>query len=44
MSFELTIYCTKIRHRRRKKRQITAVSIDQIGDLYIQAQWSGQKF
>jgi hypothetical protein len=28
-------------HHRREKRQITAVSIDQMGDLYKQAQWSG---
>ncbi len=28
-------------HHRREKRQVTAVSIDQMGDLYKQAQWSG---
>ncbi len=28
-------------HHRREKRQITAVSIQQMGDLYKQAQWSG---
>ena len=28
-------------HHRREKRQVTAVSIEQIGDLYKQAQWSG---
>ena len=30
-------------HHRREKRQVTAVSIDQMGDLYKQAQWSGLK-
>ena len=28
-------------HHRREKRQVTAVSLDQMGDLYKQAQWSG---
>ena len=28
-------------HHRREKRQVTAVSIQQMGDLYKQAQWSG---
>ncbi len=28
-------------HHRREKRQVTAVSIDQMGDLYKQTQWSG---
>ncbi len=28
-------------HHRREKRQVTAVSIDQMSDLYKQAQWSG---
>jgi predicted transposase YbfD/YdcC len=28
-------------HHRREKRQVTAVSIHQMGDLYKQAQWSG---
>ncbi len=28
-------------HHRREKRQVTAVSINQMGDLYKQAQWSG---
>ena len=28
-------------HHRREKRQVTAVSIDQMGDLYKQAQWPG---
>jgi predicted transposase YbfD/YdcC len=28
-------------HHRREKRQVTAVSIDQMGDLYQQTQWSG---
>lgn len=28
-------------HHRREKRQVTAVSIEQMGDLYKQAQWSG---
>ena len=28
-------------HHRREKRQVTAVSIDQIGELYKQSQWSG---
>ncbi len=28
-------------HHRREKRQVWAVSIDQMGDLYKQAQWSG---
>ena len=28
-------------HHRREKRQVTAVSLDQMGNLYKQAQWSG---
>ena len=28
-------------HHRREKRQVTAVSLNQMGDLYKQAQWSG---
>ncbi len=28
-------------HHRREKRQVTAVSINQMGDLYKQSQWSG---
>ncbi len=28
-------------HHRREKRQVTAVSLDQMGDLYKQAQWPG---
>ena len=28
-------------HHRREKRQITAVPLNQMGDLYKQAQWSG---
>ena len=28
-------------HYRREKREVTAVSIDQIGHLYKQSQWSG---
>lgn len=28
-------------HHRREKRQVTAVSVTQMGDLYKQAQWSG---
>jgi len=28
-------------HHRREKRQVTAVSINQMGDLYKQTQWSG---
>ncbi len=28
-------------HHRREKREVTAVSIDQIGHLYKQSQWSG---
>lgn len=28
-------------HHRREKRQVTAVALNQMGDLYKQAQWSG---
>jgi len=43
--FERIEYSDDVRvesgHHRREKRQVWAVSISQIGDLYKQTQWSG---
>lgn len=43
--FESIEYSNDVRvesgHHRREKRQVTAVALNQMGDLYKQAQWSG---